>query len=55
MSKKSLHGGAGDAAVARNAGDIHGLAMLERGNRQEAREPLKVSDQSFGPNLFAEV
>ena len=44
-----------DAAVARDAGDVHDLAMMERGDRQEAREPRQVPDQTLGPDLLAEI
>ena len=44
-----------DAAVARDAGDVDDLAVVEGCDRQEARESRKVPDKPLGPDLLAEV
>ena len=51
----ALHGGARDAAVTCNAGDVHDLTVVEGGNGQEARESRQVSDQRLCPDFLAEV
>ena len=51
----TLHGGARDAAVARDAGYVDDLTVVKGGNRQEARESRKISHQPLRPDLLAEV